>query len=151
MPHSFAQIWLHVIFSTKHRRPFLLDADFREAMFRMLAYHIREAGCVVASVGGHFDHVHLLLGLSRSITIAKVVERVKAETSKWAKKAVGGHEAFSWQAGYAAFSVSHSIRGSVDRYIRNQEEHHAKRSFAEEYRLICRKHEVAIDERYVWE
>ena len=151
MPQSLAQVWLHVIFSTKERRPFFQDFEFREEMFRMLAHHVKEAKCVSASVGGYVDHVHLLVGLSRTITIAKLVEQVKVETSKWAKKAGGGHSTFSWQAGYGAFSVSHSIRHSVDTYIRNQEQHHAKLSFQEEYRLICQKHEIEIDERYVWD
>ena len=75
----------------------------------MLAHHVKEATCVSASVGGYVDHVHLLVGLSRTITIAKLVEQIKTETSKWAKRAIGGHSTFSWQAGYGAFSVSHSI------------------------------------------
>ena len=151
MPQSLAQVWLHVIFSTKQRRPFFQNSKFRVEMFRMLAHHVKEATCVSASVGGYVDHVHLLVGLSRTITIAKLVEQVKAETSKWAKKAIGGRSTFSWQAGYGAFSVSHSIRDSVDVYIRNQVQHHAKLSFQEEYRLICQKHEIVIDERYVWD
>ena len=151
MPQSLAQVWLHVIFSAKERRPCFQNFAFREEMFRMLAHHVKEAKCVSASVGGYADHVHLLVGLSRTITIAKLVEQVKAETSKWAKKAIGGHSTFSWQAGYGAFSVSHSIRDSVHSYIRNQEQHHAKLSFQEEYRLICQKHEIEIDERYVWD
>ena len=149
MPQSLAQVWLHVIFSTRERRPILQNSEFREEMFRLLAHHVKEAECVSASVGGYVDHVHLLVGLSRTIT--KLVEQVKAETSKWAKKVIGGHSMFSWQAGYGAFSVSHSIRDSVDTHIRNQEKHHAKLSFQEEYRLICQKHEIEIDERYVWD
>ena len=109
MPQSLAQVWLHIIFSTKERRPFLDDSAFRDEMFRMLAHHVKEAKCVSASVGGYVDHVHLLVGLSRTITIAKLVEQVKTETSKWAKSTVGGHATFSWQSGYGAFSVSHSL------------------------------------------
>lgn len=104
-----------------------------------------------ASVGGHVDHVHLLVGLTRTITIAQLVENVKTETSKWAKKSESGTPAFTWQAGYGAFSVSHSLRNIVDEYIRNQREHHAKCSFQEEYRQLCDKHGIDIDERYVWD
>ena len=89
MPQSLAQVWLHVIFSTKERRPFFQNSEFREEMFRMLAHHVKEAKSASASVGGYVDHVHLLVGLSRTITIAKLVEQVKTETSKWAKKAIG--------------------------------------------------------------
>ena len=151
MSQSFAQVWLHIIFSTKERRPFLDDAAFRDEMFRMLAHHVKEAQCVSASVGGYLDHVHLLVGLSRTITIAKLVEQVKTETSKWAKRAVGGHATFSWQSGYGVFSVSHSLRSAVDDYIRGQVTHHAKLSFQDEYRIICQKHDIEIDERYVWD
>ena len=79
------------------------------------------------------------------------VENVKTETSKWAKKAERGNAKFTWQAGYGAFSVSHSLRHAVDRYIRNQAEHHTNMSFKDEYRQICEKHEIEIDERYVWD
>lgn len=120
-------------------------------MFRLLAHHVQESKCVSASVGGHIDHVHLLVGLSRTITIAQLVETIKTETSKWAKKAENGNESFHWQSGYGVFSVSHSNRNDVDQYIRTQAEHHTKLRYMDEYRLLCRKHEIAIDERYVWD
>ena len=151
MPQSLAQVWVHMIFSTKERQPLLEDAAFREEMFRMLSHHVKESKCISASVGGHIDHVHLVVGLSRTITIAQLVENVKTETSKWAKKAERGHLKFAWQSGYGAFSVSHSLRNAVDEYIRNQAEHHAQMSFQDEYRQICGKHEIEIDERYVWD
>src|SRR5690606_19026570 len=106
MPQSLSRVWIHIVFSTKERRPFLQDGGFRDQMFRMLVHHVQQTGCVSASVGGHVDHVHLLVGLSRTLTIAKLVETVKAETSRWAKTIDGGHSRFTWQAGYGAFSVS---------------------------------------------
>lgn len=151
MPQSHAQVWLHVVFSTKHRQTFLEDEEFRQQMFRMLAFHVHELGCVSASVGGYVDHVHLLIGLSRTRTIAGVVEHLKTETSKWAKTVTGVSTAFHWQKGYGAFSVSHSLRNNVDHYIRNQSEHHRKMTFQEEYRIICARHGLEIDERYVWD
>ena len=120
-------------------------------MFRMLSYHVKELKCVSASIGGYVDHVHLLVGLTRTITIAQLVEKVKTETSKWAKKAKGGNSAFTWQAGYGAFSVSHSLCNIVDEYIRHQAKHHAKMSYQDEYRWLCEKHGIEIDERYVWD
>ena len=151
MPQSLAQIWVHVVFSTKDRRPFLQNAPFRTEMFRMLSHHVKESGCVSATVGGHIEHVHLLVGLSRTISLAQLVEKIKIETSKWAKKTDNGVSMFTWQSGYGAFSVSHSLRAAVDEYIRQQEEHHRKISFQEEYRRICEKHGIDIDERYVWD
>ena len=136
MPQSHAQVWLHIVFSTKERRRFLQNESFRHQVFRMLAHHVKEGGCVSASVGGHVDHVHLLVGLSRTITIADLVEHVKTETSKWAKKAPVGNALFQWQSGYGAFSVSHSIKDKVDEYTRSQEQHHATSSFRDEYRRL---------------
>ena len=150
MPQSHAQVWLHIVFSTKERRGFLQKESFRDQMFRMLAHHVKECGCVSASVRGHVDHVHLLVGLSRTITIADLVEHVKTETSKWAKKDREGNNLFQWQSGYGAFSVSHSMKDNVDEYIRSQEQHHATSSFQDEYRWLCEKHGIEIDERYVW-
>jgi hypothetical protein len=80
-----------------------------------------------------------------------LVEDVKTETSKWAKDHKDGSSVFSWQSGYGAFSVSYSLMATVDQYIRNQIEHHAKLTFQDEYRRICEKHKIEIDERYVWD
>ncbi|HBE69955.1 MAG TPA: IS200/IS605 family transposase [Planctomycetaceae bacterium] len=151
MPQSLAQVWLHFVFSTKDRRLYLQNDEFRVEMFQMLAHQIKELGCTCASVGGHIDHVHLLAGLSRTTTIAKFVEAIKVETSKWAKKAKGGSGLFAWQSGYGAFSVSHSRCEEVDDYIRRQAEHHKKLTFQEEFRAICSRHNLTIDERYVWD
>ena len=151
MPQSLTQIWIHVVFSTKSRRPFLKNVTFRKEMFRMLAHHVKESGCISASVGGHIDHVHLLVGLSRTITISKLMEKIKIETSKWAKSCEDGSTTFSWQAGYGAFSVSHSKCQEVDRYIRSQDDHHAEHSFQDEFRRLCELHGIEIDERYVWD
>lgn len=151
MSQSLCQVWLHLVFSTKNRRPFLRQDSFRDEMFRMLAHRVKESNCVSASVGGYHDHVHLLVGLSRTIAIAKLVESIKTETSKWAKDAAGGSSSFAWQSGYGVFSVSHLRHGAVDKYIREQAQHHATTSFQEEYRWMCERHGVDVDERYVWD
>jgi lipoate-protein ligase A len=90
-------------------------------------------------------------GLSRTESIAALVEHVKVETSKWAKRAENGVETFSWQTGYGAFSVSQSNLGAVVIYVNQQEAHHRKMTFQDEYRELCRRHELQIDERYVWD
>lgn len=151
MGQSFARVWLHITFSTKDRRPYLQDGDFREEMFKMMAHHVQETGCVVVRVGGWIDHVHVVCGLSRTIDIATLVENIKVETSKWAKKDANGVPMFAWQSGYAAFSVSQSLLPRVDAYVKNQASHHAQRSFQDEFRELCRKHGIEVDERYVWD
>jgi len=151
MPQSHAQVWLHIVFSTKERQDFLRKESFRDQMFRMLAHHIKECGCVSASVGGHVDHVHLLVGLSRTITIANLVEHVKTETSKWAKKAPEGNALYRWQSGYARVFRKSFHEGQSGRIHSESGQHHATRSFQDEYRAFCEKHGIKIDERYVWD
>jgi putative transposase len=151
MAQSLSQVWLHLVFSTKDRIALLQKIDFRNEMFRMLGHHVGEAGCHPKLVGGWIDHVHIVCGLSRTVTIAKLIENVKTETSRWAKKTPRGSRLFAWQAGYGAFSVSQSNLDRVLQYVEHQEEHHRKRTFQEEFRELCRKHHLEIDERYVWD
>ena len=99
MPQSHSQVWIHIVFSTKHRRPFLQSTDFRDEMFRMLAYHVKQCGCVVGTGGRHVDHVHLLFGFSRTIIISKLIEVIRTETPKWAKKPPAGDPKFARQSG----------------------------------------------------
>ena len=151
MPQSLSQVWLHIVFSTKDRRAFLQNADFREEMFPMLSHHVKEIGCFPRRAGGWIDHVHVVCGLSRTVTIAQLVEHVKTETSKWAKKKPQGSKAFTWQSGYGAFSVSQSMLDRVINYVEQQEEHHKQRSYQDEFREMCQRHEIEMDERYVWD
>jgi len=151
MPQSLARIWLHIVFSTKERWAFLRDEAIREEMFRMLGYHAKEVDCPSACVGGWIDHVHVLCGLARTVTVAELVEVLKRETSKWIKKRSSDLNAFHWQNGYGAFSVSQSNVESVIGYIQQQGEHHGRMTFQDEFRAICGKHRIEIDERYVWD
>ncbi|MEZ6062049.1 MAG: transposase [Planctomycetaceae bacterium] len=151
MPQSLSQVWLHVVFSTKGRRPFLQAPDFRQEMFGMLGHHVNQTGCTALRVGGWIDHVHIVCGLSRTATIADLVQQAKIETSKWAKSAPLCSQAFTWQAGYGAFSVSQSNLEQTVAYVQNQEYHHRTRSYQDEFRELCHRHQIQIDERYVWD
>ena len=151
MPQSLARIWLHITFSTEGRRAHLQNPEIREEMFRMLSYVANEIKCPAARSGGWIDHVHILCGLARTITVAQLVEHLKTETSKWIKKRTALLANFHWQHGYGAFSVSQSGTDDVVDYIDRQCEHHRKMTYQEELRLICKKYAVEIDERYVWE
>jgi len=102
-------------------------------------------------VGGYRDHVHILCELSRTITIAKLVEEIKRESSKWVKIQGEAYHSFYWQSGYGAFAVAQSHVKNVIQYIRNQETHHKKQSFKDEYKYLLQKNEVVFDERYVWD
>ena len=134
--------------STLHREPWLKDG-LRPPLFAYLAGILPNHDCPAVKVGGVVDHVHLLFGLARIITLSKVVEEVKKGSSKWLK--TQGVPAFAWQAGYGAFSVSASQVDAVSHYIESQEEHHQRTTFQEDFRQFCRRYGVELDERYVWD
>lgn len=151
MPQSLARIWLHLVFSTSERRAYLQNLELREEMFRMLGYHANEAGCPPARVGGWNDHVHLLCGLSRTVTVAALVEVLKRETWKWIKQRANDLSTFHWQNGYGAFSVSQSNVDQVIEYINRQPGRHGQVTFQDEFRALCAGHKMDIDERYAWD
>jgi putative transposase len=148
VPQSLARVFVHLVFSTKNREPFLV-AEARQRSFAYLGGALNAIGCAVVSVGGVADHVHLLFVLGRVISLSKAVEEVKKESSKWAKIHICS--GFFWQNGYGAFSVSPSNVEQVKAYVENQEEHHRTMTFQEEFRELLRRHEIAWDERYVWD
>jgi putative transposase len=148
MSQSLARNTVHLIFSTKNRQPFILPA-VRDELFNYLGGILKGINCPPIRVGGVADHVHLLFTLSKTVALAKAVEEVKKESSKWAKGKV--HPKFYWQTGYGAFSVSASQEEAVATYIDNQEKHHEKRTFQEEFREFLLKHRVEFDEEYVWD
>ena len=151
MPQSLARVVLHVVFSTKNRVPFLKDPDIRARLHAYMAGILQDIGCEPILINGAEDHVHILCNLSRTITIAKLVEETKTEPSKWMKEQGAAYRDFFWQGGYGSFSVSQSNVDQVREYVAAQEEHHRKVSFQDEFRALCRKHGVEIDERYVWD
>ena len=150
MPQSLSNIIVHTVFSTKNREPWL-DSDIRSRMHAYLATICRDIGAGPLRVGGVTDHVHILTTLPRTVSQAQMIEDLKKKSSKWIKTVDVRCRVFSWQRGYAAFSVSPSQKDTVLRYIDDQQEHHRTRSFQEEYRQLLRKHGIQFDERYVWD
>jgi REP element-mobilizing transposase RayT len=151
MPQSLADVLLHVVFSTKHRQPFLRRKEVRDVMTGYLIGTLQNINCPSLQVGVVEDHAHILCSLHRTVAIAKLVEEVKTSSSARIKEEGSDLREFQWQNGYGAFSVSHSNRDSVKHYVANQEEHHRQRTFQEEYRLLLERHEIEWDERYVWD
>ena len=150
MPQSLSLVIVHVIFSTKERVP-LLDAEVRPKLHAYLSTVARNAGCEAYRVGGVADHVHLAIRLSRTLTIAKLVETLKTTSSKWLKGQSASLGAFAWQRGYGCFSVGPSDLESLCEYIGQQEKHHRRRTFQEEFRMFLEKYSVEYDEAYVWD
>ena len=150
MPQSLSAVYIHLVFSTKERRPFLRDLAIQKSLHSYLGSISKRLGCAPLSVGGIEDHVHLLARFGRTITQAEWVKELKRVSNLWLKREYQ-IKRFEWQGGYAAFSVSQSNLEEVKRYILNQREHHKKISFQDELRLLLKRHDMEWDERYIWE
>jgi REP element-mobilizing transposase RayT len=151
MPQSLAQIYLHIIFSTKGREPFLKEKEFRGRLHAYLVGICRNLKCPSLIVGGVADHVHILCRYGRGISVSDFVREIKRPSSGWVKNEVPKLGSFKWQDGYGAFSVSPSHVAALKKYIANQEEHHKTETFQEEYRRLLNKYGIEYDERYVWD
>jgi len=116
-----------------------------------LAGILRNLKCIPIEIGTQADHAHILCHLARTVSVAGLVEEVKKGSSKWIKTKAPSLRNFHWQNGYGAFSVSPSNAGRVRRYILDQEEHHRKVTFQEEFRAFLKRHGIPYDERYVWD
>jgi putative transposase len=149
MAHTYTNILVHALFSTKDRQPWL-NTEIREEIFRYLGGTVNELGGQSLLVNGPSNHVHMLFAQPPTLSIATLLGKVKANSSGWVKESWRDHRYFGWQAGYAAFSVSKSHVEQVKRYIRNQEEHHRKVSFQEEVLAFLNKQGVEYDPRYVF-
>ncbi|RUA33545.1 MAG: IS200/IS605 family transposase [Bacteroidetes bacterium] len=150
MGQSLVQNYLHIIFSTKHRKP-LIRSAIEPELHAYLASIFNRLECQAIKVGGYTDHIHILCKLSKKITLIKLMEEVKSHSSKWIKTKGKKYEFFYWQDGYGAFSVNPSQVDAVIDYIDRQHEHHKKKTFQDEFRAFLRKYEVDYDERYVWD
>jgi len=150
MAHTFNNVLIHLVFSTRDRRPFLRDEAIRNEMHNYLGGTSSALGCPIIRVGGVEDHVHLLSYLSKTISISDRVREIKKNSSGWAKNKYDSLHDFQWQMGYGVFSVSQSMSSVVEEYIRNQEKHHQTRTFQEEFRSLLEKHGIQWDEKYVW-
>jgi putative transposase len=148
MPQSLSFILVHIVFSTKDRRP-VLNGSVRSDLHAYLATLVRDKKCDCFRVGGVADHVHLAVRLHATKSLAKLIEDLKTCSSKWLK--TQGVETFAWQRGYGAFSVSPADAGALISYIEQQETHHRKRDFQQEMRAFFEKYHVAFDEKYVWD
>jgi putative transposase len=166
MAQSLAKILLHLVFSTKDRKPFLRDQPLRDELHRYLGGILTNLECQPLIVGGVEDHVHLLFAHPRTATVADVVKELKRGSTVWLKTKAPAEEEvgnrggrwtgeplseFAWQNGYGVFSVGQSQVEDVCAYIAGQEEHHRKISFQEEFRRLLQRYEIAFDERYVWD
>jgi putative transposase len=150
MGQSLVKNYVHIIYSTKHGQALIANAIESE-LHSYLGGICNKLESFPVKIGGYWDHVHVLCMLSKEIALIKLIEELKAHSSKWIKRANERYNNFYWQDGYGAFSVSPSELEAVKHYIEKQHEHHKSRTFQEEFREILRIHNIDFDERFVWD
>lgn len=150
MPQSLVKNYVHIVFSTKNRAS-LIDKSIAAELYAYLAGTCRNLESWPVEIGGHANHVHVLCLLSRKIALMKLVEELKSHSSGWIKTKGLNYRNFYWQNGYGGFSVNPKGIEVVQRYILNQEEHHKRRTFKDEYRGFMKEYNMEYDERYVWD
>jgi putative transposase len=136
---SFVKIWVHLVFATKNRKPYL-KKEIRNDIYKHIYENCKDKGIFLKAVNGHKDHIHCLISLGKDQTIAKVSQLIKGESSFWINQNTLTPEKFSWQDDYFAVSISESQVESVIKYINNQEEHHSRKSFNDEVNEFMTKY-----------
>jgi REP element-mobilizing transposase RayT len=150
MPQSLAQVLVHLVFSTKDRKPWLGN-DIRDELHAYIGGIVSHLNGTLLKVGSVADHIHLLIVHPRTCAPSELVQNIKTGSSKWMKTKSPSYTDFHWQSGYGIFSISPSHRPALEQYIANQAEHHRRTTFQDEYRLLLEKYGIKFDERYVWD
>ena len=150
MGQSLVRNYIHIVFSTKDRQPFI-HPPIETELHDYLGGICNKLECTPIRIGGYSDHVHILCILSKKIALIKLLEEIKSHSSKWMKTKDEDLKNFYWQDGYGAFSVNPSEIETVKRYVEDQHEHHRTKTFQEEYIAFLKKYQIAYDERYVWD
>ena len=148
--NTYAQLYFHLIWSTKERTKQLHPA-FRERLYEYIRGIIRNEHGHLLQIGGIEDHIHLLINAPLVCSIPKLVQYIKAGSSKWINQEKLLPNKFAWQEGYGAFSVSTSLAPNVQKYIQNQEEHHRSKSFKDEYIALLKAHGISFKMEYVFD
>ena len=149
MANTYTQIYIQVVFAVSGRQS-LIGQSFKETLYKYIGGTIRNTGQKLIAINGMPDHVHILVGLKPNVALSDFVKDIKVGSSRFIndKGLVRGR--FSWQEGFGGFSYSQSHLSKIARYIENQERHHAKRSFREEYVSLLKSFEIEHDERYLF-
>ena len=147
MAHSYTKLLYHLVFSTTERQP-LITKPLRAPLYDYLGGTVRGLDGVAIEIGGVADHVHLLVRMPRTIAVDVFLQKLKANSSGWVTRTQAVN--FNWQRGFGAFTVSESQVEKVRRYIQNQEAHHSKVSFEDEFKAMLKAHKVEFDEEYLW-
>lgn len=149
MSNTYTQIHIHFVFAVKFRDAVITDV-WKTDLYKYIAGIIKNNGHKLIAIGGMPDHIHLLIGVRPNQSISELLKFIKGDSSRWINKNNFVKRRFEWQAGFGAFSYSKSHLKEVIRYIENQEIHHKKRSFREEYLEFLQKYEIDFDIRYIF-
>lgn len=147
MGHTYTALHYHIVFSTKSRVP-SITADVQTRLHEYIGGIVRSENSIPIAIGGIPDHIHLLATFHPTACVADMLRRIKANSSKWVRENLPGMQAFAWQAGYGAFTVSPSSLADVEAYIRNQKMHHANLSFEDEFLAFLQRHDIRYDAQY---
>ena len=150
MPQSLSQVYLHSVWSTQNRTP-MIHSEVEQPLYAYMGGIIKNIGGIPIQINGMPDHIHVLSTLPRTVSISKYIEVIKSSSSTWIKTLDRSMTDFTWQRGYATFSVSKSIVPIVNQYILNQKAHHKKQTFQEEVIEFLKEYEVEYDETYLWD
>lgn len=150
MSQSLSKLYIHIIFHVKHISIKIQKQD-KEELYAYIGSIIKDNESIPVLINGVEDHVHILCVMSKNIALAKLVEEIKRHSSRWIKTKGSYYKKFAWQGGYGGFSVSPSLHDKTKRYIQNQEKHHQKISFKEEYLMFLKEYNVGYNEEYLWD
>jgi REP-associated tyrosine transposase len=150
VPHSYTKLLYHLVFSTKHREPFL-GPSVLPRLGEYLGGAVRGEGGTALIINGMPDHIHILARLRQDAALSDVLRAIKANSSGWVHETFPELGGFAWQSGYGAFTVSASQAETVRRYIERQQEHHRRRTFQEEFLALLNAHGIDYGERYLWD
>ena len=149
MPNTYTQIHIHFVFAVKFRLG-LIDNEWKEQLNKYITEIIHSNKHKLLAINGMPDHIHILIGMRPTQSISDLMKEVKQSSSLWINNHKFTKKHFEWQEGYGAFSYSKSQIDGVVKYINNQEEHHKKQSFKDEYLEILTKFEIEFDEKYIF-
>ncbi len=149
MAHTHHQNIFHLVWSTKDRKPIIIDS-LKSQMFAFIAGAFKTAGCNPIQIGGMPDHIHALVAIPPRCAVSDVVRDIKICSSKWAQQNFPVGKSFAWQGGFGSFTVSASQVENVRKYILNQDEHHKVRSYQDEFKKFLELYGVKFDEKYLW-
>jgi len=149
MAQSLSKLFVHIIYHIKMTSVKIRTED-KNDLYAYMGAIIKDNDSIPILINGVGDHVHILCVMSKNRALSKLIEEIKGNSSRWIKTFHPYYKNFAWQGGYGGFSVSPSLHDKTKKYIENQEEHHKKMTFQEEYRMFLKEYGIEYDEQYVW-